>query len=401
MRAPLVLSFLAALGTFPAAQSLWTIDTAGTVTGQTGPAGGACSYPLGPLTAQWGYVTPGQCATPDVTPGAFGVGGIGMDRVDDELWITDGLTLASYATYSTPIKTGIDALAFTGAPLNGVDWDPAGLLWVTDGKTAVSATIQLNGVCWEPVVQTSFPLPIAPTATATALSHDPVTGALWVVDDSGVLTHVTKGGAVGALGSADVTATSGCTLAPSLTGVAVDTAGPGGRIYVTDGVTIAVVDMAAGGAAAAPTFYSPQSCFPAVTPLCDGLAVAASGNLFGSASGGFLPTIGAKGQSIVPNPSLAIEIGLANEFDVAVLVIGPDALCPSQTVLGVPFHIAPTPLVVAATVVIGDTGFASVPLPLGVGTPIGETVFMQWGVLTPSDGNVESSRGLAMTTSLP
>ena len=62
---------------------------------------------------------------------------------------------------------------------------------------------------------------------------------------------------------------------------------------------------------------------------------------------------------------------------------------------------APTPLVVAATVVIGDTGFASVPLPLGVGTPIGETVFMQWGVLTPSDGNVESSRGLAMTTSLP
>jgi hypothetical protein len=398
MRALLTLSALVVLGSAADAQSLWTIDTAGTVTGQTGPAAGACGYPLGPLLAQWSHVTPGICATPLATGG--GAGDVGMNRALDQLWITDGFVAASYATYGTPLETGIDVASLLGGPVTGIDWDPSlAALWVTDGTSAVAAAIQLSGFCYDAVPLSSFALPTA--APATALSYDALTDTLWVVDATGMLTQVTKTGALGPLGSANVTATSGCGLAPGLTGVAVDSAGPAGRIYVTDGITIAAVDMSAGGVAAAPTFYSPASCFPALTPSCDGLTVAATGNVFGAASGGFLPVIGAKGQSIVPNPTLAIEVGGAKNLDVAILVLGTGYLCPAPLVLGVPFHVAPAPLIVAATVIVDATGFASKLLPLGVPTPIGKTVYLQWGIYTPSTGKVSSTRGMAMTTSLP
>jgi hypothetical protein len=111
--------------------------------------------------------------------------------------------------------------------------------------------------------------------------------------------------------------------------------------------------------------------------------------------------IGAKGQSIVPNPTLAIEVGGAHKDELAVLVLGQGFLCPAATVFGVPFHIFGAPLITVATTVIDSTGFASIPLPLGPGTPIGHTVYMQWGLINPSTLAVSSTRGLAMTTSLP
>jgi hypothetical protein len=392
---------VAALAAPLSAQTLWGIDSGGQVIGQTGPASGPCSYPLGPLTSLWSYATPGQCATPGAT-GGFGVpgiGGIGIDRKADELWITDGLTAAAYTTYSTPVVTGIDVAAILGGVATGIDTDPSGRIWLTNGASAVLADVVITGACYDAVPFTSFALPIA--GAALALSHDPITDALWVVDDQGMLTHVLKNGQLGPFGSVHVTTTSGCGLAAPLLGVAADTAGPAGRVVVTDGTTAAVVDMSAGGALAAPTFYQPSSCWPLVGGTSEGIVVAANGNLFGASSGGPLPAIGAKGQSIVPNPLLAIELGGAKPDDVAVLVLGKDHLCPALTVLGVPFHVAPTPLIIVATTLVNDTGFASIPLPLGVGTPIGQTVFLQWGIVTPATFAVSSTRGMAMTTSLP
>jgi hypothetical protein len=211
---------------------------------------------------------------------------------------------------------------------------------------------------------------------------------------------VTKSGALGTFGSKNVTG-FGCTLATALTGVAVDTAGPAGRVYVTDGANVAVINALAPGGLAGPTFYSPLSCYASPVGAIQGLVVAATGNVFGAASGGFFPGIGHKGQSIVPNPSFAIEVGGAHDGEIAVLVLGPGYLCPAATVLGVPFHLSPTPLTVVTTKIIDATGFASIPVPLGPSTPIGHTVFLQWGLISPTTLAASSSRGMALTTSLP
>lgn len=381
------------------AQGLWTIDGAGNAAQHSGPPLLPCGMPLGPLQAFWSYTNPGPCATPGPL-GSGPLGDVGMDRTDDLLWITDGTIAAGYQTFSTPITTGIDVASLLGAPVTGLDWDPSlGGLWVTDGHSAASASISFTGTCYFATPLASFPLPIA--HTATALSHDPVTNALWVVDDGGFLTQVTKTGALGPFGSKSVVSL-GCALLPALTGVAADPAGPAGRVYVTDGGNIAVINAAAPlGALGSSKFYTPSTCYPSPVGVVRGLVVAATGNSFGAPSGGFLPVIGAKGQSIVPNPTLAIEVGGAHKDDLAILVLGQGFLCPAATVFGVPFHIFSPPLIMVATTVIDSTGFASIPLPLGPGTPIGHTVYMQWGMINPSTLVVASTRGLAMTTSLP
>ena len=48
---------------------------------------------------------PGICATPSLT-GAGGEGGLGMDRTDNLLWITDGAIAAGYQNFGTPVTTG-------------------------------------------------------------------------------------------------------------------------------------------------------------------------------------------------------------------------------------------------------------------------------------------------------
>ena len=398
----LFLTALPLLAAPAAAQSVWTIDQSGNVTLHNGPASGPCSYPLGPLLSFYSYVTPGICATPAAT-GATSAGDMGIDRPANELWITDGVTAARYQNFGTPVVTGIDISSVFGAPVTGLDWDPGqGVLWVTDGASAAAVSLNFLDPCYAPVTGTTFALPLPTGSPATALSHDPLTDSLWVVDDGGYLTQVTKTGALGPLGSVQVSTTSGCGLAPSLRGVAVDTAGPAGRVYVTDSVTVAVVDAAAGGIQAAPTFYAPQTCYqPPSVPL-QGMAISPSAATFGSPSGALFPVIGHSGLSIVPNPSLTINVAGANENELAFLVLSNDFSCPALTVLGVPFHLgAGGPLITVASAVIDATGFAALPLPLGVGTPIGNTVFLQWGLIDPSTFVPSSTRGMALTTSLP
>jgi hypothetical protein len=396
---PTFIAVLSALAVPAAAQGLWTIDASGNASEHNGPSALPCGAPLGPLLAQWSYDVPGPCATPNPLGAGF-QGDIGMDRTEDLLWITDGTIAAGYQTFGTPITTGVNVTGLLGAPVTGMDWDPAiGGIWVTDGQDVASAAIVFNGTCYEASLLSTFALPIA--HQATALSHDPLTNTLWVVDDGGFLTQVTKAGALGPMGSKLVTGL-GCLLSTSLTGVAADTAGPAGRVYVTDGSNVAAVFAAGASAILAPgTFYSPLPCYASPVGSVRGLVTAATGNVFGSGSGPLFPSIGHKGQSIVPNSTLAIEVGGAHQNEIGILVLGPSYLCPPLSVLGVPFHISPTPLITLATTVIGPTGFASIPLPLGVGTPIGHTVFLQWGLIDPVTFKASSTRGLALTTSLP
>ena len=82
-----------------------------------------------------------------------------------------------------------------------------------------------------------------------------------------------------------------------------------GIFYVTDGISVA--RMVPGGALAAPSFYSPISCFPLLAPSA-GLAFAGRQITYGlgaDSSGAFAPpVIGSVGQSYTGNPAYGITL---------------------------------------------------------------------------------------------
>jgi hypothetical protein len=213
------------------------------------------------------------------------------------------------------------------------------------------------------------------------------------------VTQVLAGGALGPFGSFSAVAASPCPIGPALQGLAVDAAAPPGTLYVTDGSS--VYRLSAGGGPAAPTFYSPAPCnAPPVAPLL-GLGFAATSTIFGSASSGFFPSIGAHGQSVVPNPAYAIEMGGGHAGDLAALLVGTAALCPAIPVLGGLLSIAPATSPVLAATVVPLTGFFSQPTPIGPAVPPGITVFLQWFTIDPATLAVKSSPGLEIATALP
>ncbi len=388
------------------AQSLYTIDQNGQLTQQNGPGGGPCNYPLGPLLAQYSYVTGSFCVSPAET-GPGPEGGMTMDRLSDTLWITDGFIVSEYQNFGTPLQ-GFDVPLGTlfANPVTGIAYDPSlGALWLTDGLTAAAVTPPNPCPGTHTVVSGPFPLPLVAQA-ATALDYDPSTDTLWFTDSAGNLVQSTKTGALGSFGSVNVSAGSPCGLTNDLRGLAIDTAQAPGTMYVTDGTTMAYVDAGSGGASAPTTFYTPNACyFPIASPL-NAIVYAATPSSFGSPSGAggfsFFPAIGSTGQSVIPNT--AFEIGVAGgliENEIAVLVMSTGHLCPSTTVAGVPFHLTPSPLIQIAVTIVDATLNVSVPTPLGLGTPIGVTLFFQWGILDPATFQFFSTRGLALTTSRP
>ncbi|MCZ6596806.1 MAG: hypothetical protein O7B99_04135, partial [Planctomycetota bacterium] len=272
--------------------------------------------------------------------------------------------------------------------------------WITDGTELVAVVpgppLPITSCPSDAVVVSGpFPLPLV-GGPATALAYDPSTDALWFTDDAGFVTHVTKSGAVGALGSFDATA-GACGLTPNLRAITVDTAQAPGTLYVSDENTVAYVDAAAGGAAASTTFYTPFSCFTPLGNPIQGLIYAATGNLFGSASDGIFPIIGHEGQSIVPNPSFAISVAGANGGATAFLMLSTSFLCPAGSIFGVPQNIA-LPAQQVATGTVAPTGLFTAPVPLPPTAPLGLTIFVQWGLFEGS-GVWTSTRGMSMTTS--
>ncbi|TAJ18877.1 MAG: hypothetical protein EPO68_07145, partial [Planctomycetota bacterium] len=253
-----------------AAQSLYGIASNGDMVQFNGPKDPACNYPSGPLLGQYGYALPFFCPHPGVLPAAPSpLGDVALDKISDELYITDGTSIARTQSFGT-IVAGFDGMIGGMGALTGLGYDATnGWLWVTDGAQAAAYLPPPDPGCpmGATIVSGPFALPLGAGAVATDIDWDPQTNTLWICDTTGVVSQVLVGGGLGAFGAFNAAAVSTCGLALGLQGLAVDSGAVAGTVYVTDGAKIAYLNAAGGGGPAAPTFYSPATCNPALAPF--------------------------------------------------------------------------------------------------------------------------------------
>lgn len=400
-----------ALAAAPLAQSLYTIDEGGQMIQQSAPAAGTCSLPPGPLLGEWSYATGGFCVA-GVPLGSGFAGDMTMDRVNDVLWICDGAVIEERATFGSQ-QNALALGGFLTNPITGVAFDATtGWTWVTDGTDYTAFTpgpdISPTNPCSNgPLFQVGItPLPIAAGATATAMDYDAVTDTLVVCDDQGFVTRFSKAGA--ALNSFDAVGTSTCNLSAPLKAVAVDAAAPSGHLYVSDGAEVAYMNF---GGSPVTSLYTPTSCFTpqgatlaTPTPLA-AMAMAATPMSFGNASFGIDPIIGVNGQSIVPNPNFQLVLaglfGTLNTGDIAVLGVSNGSICPPITALGAPINIDLDVSIILSTTTLGDPAYVEHPAPIPGTLGIGGQLYFQWGVINPTTLVTLTTKGLAVTTSMP
>jgi hypothetical protein len=392
---------LAALSLPAAAQSFYVIDALGgagpaavdELTGGPGP--GPCAYPAGPvLTPTWPAVG-GPCPGPGAIAGGWpGVGGdIAVGKLSDTVFVGGPAGIAEYDRFGMFIGGIPSPLP---GPITGLGFDSsAGMLWVTNGADYAGVMPGCAGLA-VPVVG-PFPVPLV-GSPMTDMSWDPTSGSLWGCFADGRVAHFPVGGAPVCVFSALAVG-----LGLPLTGIAMDTTTPGFGVPtkvvgVTDGLTIARIDVgttcaAAGVFLAPPTFAFPTSMIPVVTGPTSGLAYAAHGTTFGTGSG---PEILYKGHSVVPSANTISLIGAS--VGTAGLFLDFTALCPPLMFKGLPLHVFPA-------IVIGPLphgGTATLPAALPVGTPIGVEIMAQF-YNKPAGAGVpwESTPGLVLTTALP
>lgn len=370
-----------------------------------GPKDPSCNYPSGPLLGQYGYALNFFCPHPAVLPASPSLlGDVALDRIIDELYITDGTSIARTQSFGT-IVAGFDAiLPGTGmGALTGLGCDAAGgLLWVTDGVFAAAYLPPPDPGCpmGASVAQGPFALPLTGGALATDIDWDSQTGSLWVCDTAGRVTNVTTSGALGSFGSFNAVAASPCGLSPLLHGIAVDASAPAGTVYVTDGSTVAYLTATGGGAPATPTFYSPGPCNPALGPY-KGLAFDAHGTLYGSASNGIFPILGASQPSIVPNPAFEILVAGAKKNTFCGLAWSVLPQCPFVPLGNAKLYILLLPSSLIGIKVVPDTGLVYWPLPIPANVPIGQSLFFQAVTFDPATSLFASTPGLEVRTSFP
>ncbi len=394
------------------AQSVLSIaGGAATVFEHTGPPGGACAYPTGPLL--FAFPFPGVLVCP--LPGAFAfgplsVGDVGANRALDTVWVTNGLVVAEYTSLGVPLRSfPVPVGMFVPGPITGLDFAPGpGVLWITDGPFIAGLFPPAAPACIPPVVAVpAFPSPSP--GPLTDVTWDPSSGSLWGCDGAGFVTNILIGGALGPFGFFPV-GPAPCPLGAVPQGIAYDTTTPtafGGPpvLYVTDG---AIWErFIPGGAAAPPTFYSPASCYP-VPPVApaSGLAFTLTPIVYGVGSdptGLPTPVIGATGQSATPSGPMTITLAgaaLAPGTAAALFyALGPT--CPPIMFLGGNvLHLMPPlfgPLgpfpVVGGAVTFG-------PFALPPALPLGVSVYFQW-LVGKGGGGFQASNGLEMTFGLP
>jgi hypothetical protein len=387
------------------AQSLFGIASNGDMLQFNGPKDPACNYPSGPLLGQYGYALNFFCPHPGVLPAAPSLlGDVALDRGNDELYITDGTSIARTQSFGT-IVAGFDAVipgSGLGA-LTGLGWDAtSGWLWVTDGPQAAAYLTPADPGCpvGASIVVGPFALPLGAGALATDIDWDPQTNSLWVCDNQGIVTNVLPNGALGSFGAFNASATSPCGLGTVLHGLAVDTGAPAGTVYVTDGVKVAYMSALGGGGPATPTFYSPGPCNPALAPY-KGLAWSASGTLYGTASNGFFPILGASEPSIVPNPDYSIIVAGAKKNTFCGLVWSVAPLCPFVPLGNGKLYVLLLSNSVLSVKLVPDTGLVTFPLPIPPSVPIGQSLYFQGLTFDPTNSNISSSPGLEIRTSFP
>lgn len=400
----LPLSLILALSAAPlSAQSLYAVDSAGTTYQFNGPQSGPCSYPSGPLLGQFSYTNPYFCPHPAALPAAPSLlGDMAVDRQHSELWITDGLSISHSQSFGTIIAGfAVNPGDFVPGALTGLGYDSqTNFLWITDG-TSVAAIVPPPdpGCPGSPSFAVpAFALPLAPGATATDVEWDPASNMLWISDDQGFVSQVTLAGALGPAGRVAISSASPCPLGPVLQSIALDTV-TNDALYATDGAQVYRADRLT-GAPASPTFYSPAPCSSAMGPY-KGLGFAATGTLYGTASNGIFPAIGASYPSVVPNPQFEVMVVGAKKNELCGLVIGFGPLCPFLPLGNGKVYTLFAPNGVLAIQVVPATGLVTFHLPLAPSVPIGAIVYLQGLTYDPATAKISSTPGIQFGTSYP
>jgi hypothetical protein len=410
MRIALVVSVLAALVAPTAGQSLYTVDGPGgtwdEITGPPDPA--LCNYPNGPLLGTFPFVVGGLCPAPATfpPPPASLLGDIAIDRVNDVVYITDGQMIGVYSAGNGFMLNSMPAAPLAG--LTGLGFDSiAGILWMTDGNLIAAAIPSPVGSCLPPTpVGPVFP-PAFPFGFMTDIAWESASGILFVCDANGQVAGMLPGGGPAILPWLAGKFCPGMT--PTLTGLDFDEGGAGGgagaaQLYITDGFMIGI-EPVGGVGVPVPSFYTPSTCYNVPGPPTQGLAFAARPITYGNGtdpSGLTPPTIGALGQSILPNPGFAITLTGTAPFSSAWLVVGISPACPALTFKLNDWYVNPFLLVYGPfPTFAGGTVF--LPAPLGVPGPSylpTASSYLQWMVKKP-DGTWQATEGMELTLCFP
>jgi len=377
------------------AQSLYAFDPTLTVSELTGPAGGPCLYPNGPVNS---FFPAGPGACPGPGPFLPPMGDVAVNNLTDTIYVTNGAVISAYSRFGVHLGTALPPIP----GLTGMGVGVGGVLWITDGFIYGAVPLGLGcPVAPLPFVIGPFPVPIGPIFAGPLgdIEWDTASASLVGCDATGLVGNWLPGGA--ALGPYGVfAAPAGCIPGP-LVGIAMNKALPGsGTVYVTNGA--AVARLIPPGFPAPPTFYSPLPCFPVLTaaPIV-GLAYAGRQITYGAGldnSGLPAPFIDAVGESFVGNGAYAITLTGSVPGGTAFLRYSFVPACPPLFVLGVPFYLG-APRFPLATVIVGAGGTASVAAPIPAAVPIPLGVYLQWIVLTGSSLQVTS--GAEFSTILP
>ncbi|MCB9896533.1 MAG: hypothetical protein H6825_00890 [Planctomycetes bacterium] len=406
---------------FANAQRLLGSDSVGALNWTfTSAPGGPCGAPVPTAfpCPNAALVCPGVPPLGTTSAGSL-LGDIADDPLTDTVYTTDGLVITSF-TGDTACSGGacfpinsFFAPTFGGVmgPLTGMGCDASGgftggppLLWVTDGKMIAAFVPPPAGACG-PIVPVFPPCLLASAAIgpATDVSWDPG-GVLWVSFAPGFIQAYVPGGCAPA---SPVIPVGACPLGP-LVGIAVDTSTPNffspvTAGYVTDGVTVAYVDLFT-GAPAPPTFYTPLTCNP--TPaLLNGLALAQHGVQYGA------PRVGAKldtfGQASTPGPTFGLEVTGAPSIGTAFLIVnfnfpGPGFFCPPVPGVGTKIWVDPTaPGTVIALPALGP-GCVPIPLAIPPAVPAGLEIFAQMVFVGPGGPPaLDATNGVEAAIGLP
>lgn len=376
------------------AQSLYGLDTGGgaglpRVLELTGPPGGPCAYPNGPLGLPPFPTVPGLCPTPTPFIGYPTLqGDIAVNKKTDTVWVAGPLAVAEYDVFGAPLSGFATPLPGSLTSL-GMD-SSTGMLWLSNGTDYAGV---FPG-CPAPIMALGpFPVPLG--AMMTDITVDGTDGSLWACFDDGRVAHFMPGAAPVCVFSALPVG-----LGVPLTGITYDSTTPGvgapsKLLYVTDGPRIAKLDASASCAGGGvvpfgPSFPFPASIWPAPTgPLC-GLAYAAHGTTYGSGNG---PTIRYTGHSVVGGgPNMLTLSGAAP--GAAAVFLDFAALCPPGVFKGLPLYTMPGILIGP----IPHGGSLSIPASMPAGTPFGAEVYMQWWNKTAA-GGWQNTAGLVVTAS--
>jgi len=111
------------------------------------------------------------------------------------------------------------------------------------------------------------------------------------------------------------------------------------------------------------------------------------------------PTIGAAGQSVVPNPAFAITLSGAVPSGSAWLVVGIAPACPALTFKLNSWYVNPF-ILTLGPFPVSAAGTVFIPAPLGPALPVTTSSYLQWLVKKPA-GDWQATEGMELTLCFP